>query len=211
MIGSRNGDGIRNPGRVAWGLPPRATRPGFVPGSPGGASPRATRPRILILSPCASVVIPVNNRTPLASSPICRVCFRRMNLKVALPWAVRSVTVMGGGGLPPDEPEGGSQGAGVVIAPTRRPRNGIGSAASTNPRNRRVAPAGTMNCWMIPTVSVRPSPMKKICLSWGERVVKSSGSAKLKRGVRGGRFRVVQEDADEEHVAVGMNDPGDPG
>ena len=42
-------------------------------------------------------------------------------------------------------------------------------------------------------------------------MVKSSESAKLKRGGTGAVRCVVQEHADEEHGAVGMNDPGDPG
>src|ERR1700761_9283342 len=42
---------------------------------------------------------------------------------------------------------------------------------SMMPRYKRVAPLGTTNCWRLP-LSSRPSPMKKTCLSCGERVEK---------------------------------------
>src|SRR5262249_5632262 len=44
---------------------------------------------------------------------------------------------------------------------------------SSVPRRRRVAPAGTVKRWAAPVpLPVRPSPMKKTCLSAGDRAVK---------------------------------------
>src|SRR5262245_29757495 len=44
---------------------------------------------------------------------------------------------------------------------------------STTPRNKRVAPAGTTNCWMAPVpVPVMPSPMKNGCFRAGLNVAK---------------------------------------
>jgi len=50
---------------------------------------------------------------------------------------------------------------------------------SNVPKNKRVVPVGTTNCWATLPV-FRPSPIKKVCESRGESVEKSRDTAVLK-------------------------------